>query len=143
MPFSILNKDNTRQLATTLDGDGWLVACLCAAWCGSCREYQVAFETLASRYPEHQFVWIDIEDQADIVGDIDVENFPTLLIQRGQTVTFFGTMVPEVRVAERLFQSQLEKTPADLHKEAVSTAERATWQQACNLHTLLKTLPAQ
>lgn len=143
MPFTILNQDNIKQLARTLDGDGWLVACLCAAWCGSCREYQTAFETLAARYPEHQFVWIDIEDQADIVGDIDVENFPTLLIQRGQTVTFFGTMVPEVRVAERLFQSQLEKTPADLHQEAVSTAERAAWQQACNLYTLLKNLPAQ
>jgi thioredoxin 1 len=142
MPFITLNQDNSKQLVHTLDQDGWVVACLCAAWCGSCREYGIAFETLAARYPQHQFVWIDIEDQADIIGDIDVENFPTLLIQRGKIVTFFGTMIPEVRVAERLFQTQLEKTPAQLAKEATSSPERLDWQQTCNLHTLLKTLPA-
>lgn len=142
MAFYILDQDNSKQLLHTLDQDGWVVACLCAAWCGSCREYKTAFETLSARHPEHQFVWIDIEDQADIVGDIDVENFPTLLIQRGPTVTFFGTMLPEVRLAERLFQAQLQKTRTELNLEATSSAEKLRWQQTCNLHTLLKTLPA-
>lgn len=138
MPYTILDKDNSRQLAAILDQDGWVVACLCAQWCGSCREYQVAFEALAQRHPGHHFVWIDIEDQADLVGDIDVENFPTLLIQRGPVVTFFGTMLPEVRLAERVLQDQLAKTPEAIKAEAASTPERAAWQQDSNLHTLFK-----
>ncbi len=142
MAFYILDNTNSKQLVHALDEDAWVVACLCAAWCGSCRDYKIAFEALAARYPQYHFVWIDIEDQADIVGDIDVENFPTLLIQRGQTVAFFGVMMPEVRLAERLFQAQLDKTRTALNNEATSTAERLRWQQACNLHTLLKTLPA-
>jgi thioredoxin 1 len=143
MAFSILDTHNGKPLLDTLEQDGWVVACLCAAWCGSCRDYKIAFEALASRHPDHQFVWIDIEDQADIVGDIDVENFPTLLIQRGQTVVFFGTMVPEVRVAERLFQSQLDKNRTTLNSEATSSDEKRRWQQACNLYTLLKALPSR
>ena len=30
----------------------FLVACLCAAWCGTCRDYRAGFEALAARFPE-------------------------------------------------------------------------------------------
>ena len=70
--------------------DVWVIACLCAAWCDVCRQYRSGFDTLAAQHPDKRFIWIDIEDQADVVGDMDVDNFPTLLIQRGDTVAFFG-----------------------------------------------------
>lgn len=84
--------------------DGRLVACLCAAWCGTCRDYLVAMTELAVRHPEDCFVYIDIETHADRLGDLDIENFPTLLVQpvAGGEPTFFGTLLPHIGVLERM-----------------------------------------
>ena len=91
-----------------------LVACYCAAWCDTCTLYHERFEALAKRYPEHAFVWIDIEDFPDLLGDEDVENFPTLLIERDGKVLFFGTMLPHIEQLERLMSSlaSTEDAPA-------------------------------
>ena len=132
-----LDSTTRDQVVATLSGDGWTVACLCAAWCGTCSTYRATFEEIAARHPDKQFVWIDIEDQADMVGDLDVENFPTLLLQRGDTVAFFGTMVPDGGVADRLVQAQAEQSPQDLARLAASTDERRDWQRECNLRVLL------
>ncbi len=132
-----LNQDTRGAVAETLASDRWTVACLCAGWCGTCSSYRDAFEQLAARHPNLQFVWIDIEDQADVVGELDVENFPTLLIQRGDTVTFFGTTLPDAILAERLLAAQLAHSEDELKRLAGSTEERRTWQRDCNLRTLL------
>lgn len=130
--------------STTLDAavaavhdDTWTVACLCAAWCGTCATYRATFENLAARHPDKHFIWIDIEDQAALVGDLDVDNFPTLLLQRGDTVAFFGTMVPDGGVADRLIQAQAEIAPTELARLAQSSDERREWQRDCNLRLLL------
>lgn len=120
-----------------LDSGAWVVACLCAAWCGTCREYRDGFDALAARHPDKRFVWIDIEDQADVVGDFDVENFPTLLIQRGDTVAFFGTVLPDQRLAERLLLAQVEKNDVEIRAEAASSTERRQWQSEYNLRARL------
>ena len=133
-----LDLDNRDAIAAAIDGDRWVVACLCAAWCGTCGGYRAAFDSLAARHPDKVFVWIDIEDQADVVGDLDVENFPTLLLQREDTVAFFGTMLPDPAVAERLLQAQAELPPAELARLADSSEERREWQRECNLRTLLQ-----
>jgi len=132
-----LDTSNRAQLAATMEDGRWVVACLCAAWCGTCGGYRAAFESVATRHPDKTFVWIDIEDQADVVGDLDVDNFPTLLVQRNDTVAFFGTMLPDALLAERLVQAQAELAPAELARLAQSSQERRDWQRDCNLHTLL------
>ncbi|WP_313705699.1 thioredoxin family protein [Massilia sp.] len=133
-----LEFDNRDTIAAAIEGDRWVVACLCAAWCGTCGSYRAAFEGLAARHPDKVFVWIDIEDQADVVGDLDVENFPALLVQREDTVAFFGTMLPDPAVADRLVQAQAELAPEELARLAQSSEERRTWQRDCNLRTLLQ-----
>ncbi len=132
-----LEPDTRDQVAAALHGDGWIVACLCAAWCGTCSSYRATFDGLAARHPDKTFVWIDVEDQADVVGDLDVENFPTLLVQRGDAVAFFGTMLPDPKVADRLIQAQAELGTDELARQAASTPERQAWQRECNLRTLL------
>lgn len=132
-----LESDNFSVLAEWLNSDAWVVACLCAAWCGTCNQYRSNFDTLASRHPDKRFVWIDIEDRADVVGDLDVENFPTLLIQRGDNVAFFGTVLPDLQLADRLIQAQAEKSDADMRAEAASSAQRREWQDQCNLRMRL------
>ncbi|MEI7465686.1 MAG: thioredoxin family protein [Burkholderiales bacterium] len=86
------------------------VVCLCAEWCGSCREYRAEFDRAiqARAGADVDGVWIDIEDEAELVGAIDVENFPTLLIARGDDVLFFGTVTPHMSTLTRLMQAALE-----------------------------------
>lgn len=101
-PNPVLHAQDADALAARLaPPDTWLVVLLCAAWCGTCRDYQQPFADLATRHPGMVFVDIDIEDEADLVGDLDIENFPTLHIQRGDTVLFHGTMLPAIGVLER------------------------------------------
>jgi thioredoxin 1 len=132
-----LDQDNRGATAGALAAGGWTVACLCAQWCGTCGSYRATFEAMAARHPDKHFVWIDIEDQADVVGDLDVDNFPTLLIQKDDVVAFFGTMLPDPALAERLLASQVAHSDAELAALAASTGERRRWQDECNLKALL------
>jgi len=85
-----------------------LVAALCAQWCNTCTTYQPQFEAQEASFGSRaRCVWIDIEDQAEVMGALDVENFPTLLIARGDEVLFFGTVLPHVQTMVRLVQSAL------------------------------------
>lgn len=83
--------------------DGWVV-CLCAQWCGVCREYRGVFDEMAVRWPHVRFEWVDVEDEEGVVGDIDVETFPTILIAQGGTVRFLGPVLPQANVLGRMLQ---------------------------------------
>ena len=85
-----------------------LVACLCADWCGACREYKPLFDSLASKFPNVRFLWIDVEDEADLIDPIEVEDFPTILISAGEAPLFFGTVLPHVETLERLMRDKFE-----------------------------------
>jgi len=78
------------------------VVALCAAWCDTCTEFRAAFERIAATRPEALFVWLDIEDDAEICGDIDVENFPTLAIYRGAALLHYGVSLPQEGAVARL-----------------------------------------
>ncbi|PHV51664.1 thiol reductase thioredoxin [Janthinobacterium sp. BJB301] len=132
-----LTTDNRADVAAALAGPRWTVACLCALWCGTCGSYRATFEELAARHPDTVFVWVDIEDQADVVGDLDIDNFPTLLIQHEDNVAFFGTVLPDGGLAHRMVQAQQALSAAELAALATSTQERRDWQRDCNLRNLL------
>ena len=133
MSSLFLVPENFPQLSTALASGRWVIACLCAGWCDVCKQYRPGFDALAAQYPQHLFVWIDIEDQADLVGDLDVENFPTILIQKIDLVAFYGPMTPEPRLIARIMEAQLTRPEAELRREASSTPERQKWQAECNL----------
>lgn len=71
------------------------VICLCASWCGVCRDYQAIFDDVARAHPGLVFRWVDVEDEADWLGDLDIETFPTLLVSDGQTLLHAGPLVPQ------------------------------------------------
>ncbi len=94
------------ELARRLEThDGLVVACYCAAWCDTCNGYRPGFAALAARMPEHLLVWIDIEESEELLGDEDIENFPTILVQSGRGNHFYGVMLPHPEHLERLLQS--------------------------------------
>ena len=84
-----------------------LVACLCADWCGACREYKPVFDSLARKFPNVRFLWVDVEDEADLIDPIEVEDFPTILIAIDQNPLFFGTVLPHIETLERLIQDRM------------------------------------
>ncbi|HTH95105.1 MAG TPA: thioredoxin family protein, partial [Rhodocyclaceae bacterium] len=96
----------------------FLVVCLCAAWCGSCREYEAGFLEMQAQFPEVGFIWIDIEDENSGVEDWDIENFPTLLIQRGDHVLFFGPMLPHHRILKQTLETFLAQTADEAREYA-------------------------
>ena len=82
----------------------FLVACLCAAWCDTCAAYRPGFHALAERFPRAEFRWVDIEDEAEAIEDIDVESFPTILVRRGGETLFQGVLLPQHSRLERLLR---------------------------------------
>jgi thiol-disulfide isomerase/thioredoxin len=84
------------------------VTCICALWCDSCEGYREGFFELAKEFPGARFRWLDIEDNAAEVGDREVENFPTLLVERDGAELFYGPLLPHHEHLRRLLQS-LEK----------------------------------
>jgi thioredoxin-like negative regulator of GroEL len=87
------------------NGGGRWVFGLCAQWCGVCREWRAAFDAAAARHPQDRFVWIDVEDEDEVVGDLDIETFPTVLVGTGERALFFGTILPSPDLLTRLLQS--------------------------------------
>ena len=85
-----------------------LMACLCAQWCDTCRGYAGVFAACAAGFgAQVQPLWIDIEDDAELIDGIDVENFPTLLLARGDALLFLGPITPQPQTLARLVASAL------------------------------------
>jgi thioredoxin 1 len=95
-----------------------LVACLCAQWCGSCRDYRSTFNQVAEAFPQMRFVWVDIEDEADLVDPVEVENFPTLLVAAEDGARFFGPLMPHKETLVRLLRAQSEGPTAPMSADA-------------------------
>ena len=72
----------------------WWVACLCAAWCGVCREWLPQFKAQAQAHPHMRFAWVDVEDEDEAMGEVDIETFPTLLVGRGESVMYLAPIPP-------------------------------------------------
>jgi thioredoxin reductase (NADPH) len=82
-----------------------VVVSFCAAWCETCNEFRAGYERLANARPHAAFVWVDIEDDAEWAGDVDVENFPTLAVYRGSVPLHFGVSLPHESVVGRLIDA--------------------------------------
>lgn len=105
---------------------GWVI-CLCAEWCGVCREWRDAFMQAAAAHPELRFAWVDIEDEADAMGDVDIETFPTVLIAREGQPLFYGPVLPSGTQFTRLIASLQEHSGATaVAREAAPLLERLT-----------------
>jgi len=88
------------------------VACLCAAWCRTCDSYHDTFAQLRQQFPDYRFIWVDTEDDEELIGDLDVETFPTLLIGVGEQLRFIGPVTPQLATAQRLLESAVQSPKA-------------------------------
>ncbi len=105
------------------------VACLCAAWCRTCDAYAAIFEqamaTLRLQHPALQAHWIDIEDESELLGDLDIETFPTLVIVAGAQLRFAGPLTPQPETLQRVLRAALDNaTPTPASAEVLAFAQR-------------------
>ena len=85
-------------------GDWWVIA-LCAEWCNVCRDWRAVFNETAASRRDMNFAWVDVEDEADAMGDVDIETFPTVLVGRGHDAVFLGPLQPSSAQLTRLLAS--------------------------------------
>jgi len=109
--------------------DGLCLACLCAAWCRLCDDYRPTFEQVAAEFeaqaPGLRPHWIDIEDDAELVGNVDIETFPTLLLADAGGVRFFGPLTPQPDTLRRLLRALVLQPPAaDVDADVQALAQR-------------------
>lgn len=112
--------DDAPHLASALHQREFLVAGLCAAWCGTCKEFRETFDALAEAHGDWTFVWIDVEDDADLAGDIEVENFPSIAIFHRDRLLHYGVSLPQKGVVARLLSSLNEQSQTTSAEEAVT-----------------------
>lgn len=81
-------------MMSPMDPNTLHVACQCAAWCQLCDGYRAVFDRVAAELrtagPTPRWHWIDIEDDAALAGDVDVETFPTIVVCDGRALRFAG-----------------------------------------------------
>jgi thioredoxin 1 len=105
------------------------VVCLCAAWCDNCNAYRPLFDALQAQFQGRaRLHWLDIEDESEVVGDLDIETFPTLLILRNEAPLFMGPLTPQAGVLVQLVQSALDGRLLPLVEESTRTLARKVHQ---------------
>jgi hypothetical protein len=68
----------------------------CAEWCGSCREFRAHFDALDVKGLSK--VWLDIEDHAALLDDIEINNLPTILAVSKDGLSFYFGEIPPKKV---------------------------------------------
>ena len=109
-----------------------VAACLCAGWCSTCEAYRPLLRELATAHPAWQVAWIDIEDDADALGDdaLDIQTFPTLLLQDGVPL-FYGALLPQASTLARLLAAVTHHAAAPGAAASVPAAmAAAVWRLA-------------
>lgn len=114
-----------------------LVACLCAAWCRLCDDYADVFARAAAQAGTARLtpLWIDIEDDDELVGDLDVETFPTVVVVDARDVRFAGPLEPQPETLQRLLRATVAAGPAQ-RWPAVADDMRAFAQRLRQRHGL-------
>jgi thioredoxin 1 len=108
------------------EADNAWVVCLCAEWCGACRDYRPLFAAVERAHPELRFAWVDIEDHADLADAFDVETFPTILVAASDGTRFLGPMLPHAETLSRML-SALQPARASMpHVDELMAAVTAT-----------------
>jgi thioredoxin 1 len=106
------------------------VACLCAAWCHLCEDYAPLFEQVCSEVARSGIAlhrhWIDIEDEAEFVGDFEVETFPTIVIADARGVRFAGPVAPQPETLRLLLRATVLH-PAPDARWPIAPAEAAAF----------------
>jgi hypothetical protein len=83
------------------------------AWCEKCRQFRPLFEARATQAAPHEtWLWLDLEEHAEFLGDYLPQNLPQLLVYEGGRIIRHQTIEPtdgslEAALYADLFQENL------------------------------------
>jgi hypothetical protein len=66
------------------------------------------FDETARTHPAAHFAWVDVEDEDEAMGNVDIETFPTVLVARGSKPLFLGPVQPSAAQLNRLVQAMMQ-----------------------------------
>lgn len=79
-----------------------------ASWCGPCKSIAPFFEELAAKYPEVEFVKIDVDELEDVAAECGISAMPTFQVYSN------GVKVSEMTGADKDKLSALVKDANEL-----------------------------
>ncbi|KAF2838928.1 Cop c 2-like protein [Patellaria atrata CBS 101060] len=88
MGKGVHNLVNKKEFDTALGEKDNLVVLDCfATWCGPCKVIAPQFVKLADKYPDAQFLKIDVDELPDVAQELGIRAMPTfLLFKNGEKV---------------------------------------------------------
>ena len=57
------------------------------SWCQTCRTLRPAFDALAHEQGDEVWLWLDLEEHAEFLGDFIPDDLPLLISYRGSSLT--------------------------------------------------------
>lgn len=73
-------------------------------WCAKCRDLRPQFDSFAEQAKQNEvWLWLDLEDHAEFIGDYLPDNLPMLLAYQGETMI----MCEVVENAEHAFSEHI------------------------------------
>ena len=77
---------------------------------------------LAVAHPGLRWRWVDVEDEAEQLGELDIDTFPTLLVLAPEGLRFAGAIAPQEDTLRRLLRACVED-----HGGEAASAPAQTW----------------
>ena len=103
-----------KAITSRLEAGALLVACLCSLRCPKCEQCWPEFLAESEARREMCFVWVDVDDNADLVAEFaDLSRLPLLLVQREEDVLFLGAITPERSAMAKAIETAKPKTPLE------------------------------
>ena len=122
------NKTVLQQRLAALSNEEYVIVCFCAAWCRTCQGFEPQVDALAKKYPQHAFIWVDVEEHENLLIDEDIEDFPSVLIQNKKGTLYYGPLLPFAEHIERLLlqaqnKAQYIEAVADFEQLLIAAAQ--------------------
>ncbi len=107
---------DAAQIAGRLQqpGSRLVVAIAAESWCAKCRQQRPLFDATArNARSDETFLWLDLEDHAEFVGDYLPDDLPMLLVY--QDAELITHQVLRLDTASLAAHDTLQAHPADPH----------------------------
>ena len=77
---------NREQLEVLQNNGQKILVDFWAPWCGPCKQLIPRLESIESRYPNVNFVKINVDENVDFALDLNIRTVPTVMIFNGETL---------------------------------------------------------